>query len=61
MRSSLFAIAAAGCSVTGIDVKTAAPAASTATPFSLRDQNGTAFDLADTHGDVVLVFYRGHW
>ena len=56
MRFAL--VLAAGCGVTSIDVKTPAPAAEVAPPFTLATQHGTAFAPS---GDVVLVFYRGHW
>ena len=56
MRLAL--VLAAGCGVTSIDVKTPAPAAEVAAPFTLTTQDGASF--APT-GDVVLVFYRGHW
>jgi cytochrome oxidase Cu insertion factor (SCO1/SenC/PrrC family) len=33
-----------------------------AAEFTLTDQNGQAFHLADERGHkVVLVFYRGYW
>jgi hypothetical protein len=56
MRLAL--LLAAGCGVTSIDVKAPAPAADVAAPFTLTKQDGTAFSPS---GDVVLVFYRGHW
>ncbi|MDB4961204.1 MAG: hypothetical protein JWP01_1203 [Myxococcales bacterium] len=66
MRSMVLAVTAAGCSaVTSIQV--AAPAAVTATevapPFELASHQGGRVRLADAlaTGDVVLVFYRGHW
>lgn len=34
----------------------------TAPDFSLRDQSGQAFHLADQRGHrILLIFYRGYW
>ena len=66
MRSIALVVAATGCGVvTSIEV--AAPPAVTATdlapPFALTSHQGQTVRLADalTAGNVVLVFYRGHW
>jgi hypothetical protein len=66
VRSIVLAVTAAGCSaVTSIPV--AAPPAVTSTdvapPFELASHQGGHVRLADAlaTGDVVLVFYRGHW
>lgn len=66
MRPAVLALAATGCGlVTGIEV-TAPPtvtAAAPAAPFALAAQDGRTVALAEllAAGDVVLVFYRGHW
>jgi cytochrome oxidase Cu insertion factor (SCO1/SenC/PrrC family) len=40
----------------------ASNAGNVATDFTLTDQNGQPFHLADQRGHkVVLVFYRGYW
>jgi hypothetical protein len=66
VRTLVLALTAVGCgTVTSIQV--AAPAAVRATdvapPFELASHLGGQVRLADAlaTGDVVLVFYRGHW
>jgi hypothetical protein len=56
-------IALAGCGLTSIDARAPAPTTTRAAPFSLQAHTGATVTLGSEleKGDVVLVFYRGHW
>lgn len=61
---AMLALTATSCGVvTGIEVTAPPTTTERATPISLADQRGQQTTLAALleHGDVALVFYRGHW
>jgi hypothetical protein len=61
VRSAVL-LATTGC-ITALHVTTPPPVAdgAIAPPFTLTAQDGHAVSLADQHGPVVIVFYRGYW
>lgn len=64
MKSLASVVLLAGCGlVTGIDVTAPPTATERATPFVLADATAQPTALAGllAHGDVALVFFRGHW
>ena len=54
-------VALCACSPIAIHVEHPAPAAATATDFTLPSHTGKVVTLSEVRGPVLLVFYRGFW
>jgi hypothetical protein len=60
----VLALIGSGCGViTGIDATAPPTTSDRASSFTLADQRATPTSLSTllAHGDVAIVFYRGHW
>jgi cytochrome oxidase Cu insertion factor (SCO1/SenC/PrrC family) len=60
----VLALIGSGCgAITGIDATAPPTTSDRASTFTLADQQAKPVTLAGLleHGDVALVFFRGHW